>query len=95
MTSRFPWGRGPAPALYCDECGRCIGKRNTHFIVDSNNLLCSGCIVPRSGGTQRLHAKYYPACPDGWHDMFDHKLSLASRAAAWFVLKRHAAEVAQ
>lgn len=85
MSRRWPWGYGRAPALYCDECGRRIGRERLHFIldsIDSTRLMCGRCIDRRE-----LHAKYYPACPDGdWHDMYDHPLKLATRAAAWFIL---------
>jgi len=33
-----------------------------------------------------LHAVYFPHCPKSWHDLYDHDLLLATRAAAWFVL---------
>jgi hypothetical protein len=78
---RWPWGYGRAPALCCDECGRRIGQRRFHCVVDNTKLLCSRCL-----GDRGLHAKYYPACAEDWHDMYDHPLKLATRAAAWFVL---------
>jgi late competence protein required for DNA uptake (superfamily II DNA/RNA helicase) len=86
MTHRWPWGHGPAPALRCDECGKRIGKPRTHFIPASENLLCPSCMVLTRSGSVRLHAKYYPDCPETWHDMWDHSLSHATRAGAWFVL---------
>ena len=78
---RFPWGAGPAPALRCDECGRRIGKPRFHCVVAGAHLLCVRCL-----GQRRLHAKYHPDCPVAWHDMYDDDVSLATRAAAWFVL---------
>jgi hypothetical protein len=87
MTSRFPWGNGAAPALRCDECGKRISKpQGLHGVTESQNLLCGRCLVPQHAGTQCLHAKYYPDCPEAWHDMFDHHISYATRAAAWLVL---------
>lgn len=86
--SRFPWGAGPAPALRCDECGKRIGiRRGHHVLSDGEILLCGGCRTSYSAGRGRgMHSKYYPDCPDSWHDMFDHPGHLATRAAAWFVL---------
>jgi hypothetical protein len=81
MTARFPWGSGPAPAHDCHECGKHIGNRRFHCIVDNTRVLCGRCLDQR-----HLHTKYYPECPDAWHDMYDHDLKLATRAAAWFVL---------
>jgi hypothetical protein len=32
------------------------------------------------------HADAYPGCPEEWHDMHDHPLSFATRAAvAWLL----------
>jgi hypothetical protein len=44
-------------------------------------------MVPDFGSTRLLHAKYYPDCQEHWHDMFDHHISHATRAAAWVVLE--------
>lgn len=85
-AGRWPWGTGPAPALCCDECRKRIGKSRTHFVIASGNLLCPGCLVLTRGSSARLHAKYYPDCPEDWHDMWNHNISHATRAAAWFVL---------
>ena len=82
MTARWPWGAGPAPALRCDECGKRIGRRRLHFVLtDGARLLCGRCTERRD-----LHAVYFPHCPKSWHDLYDHDLRLATRAAAWFVL---------
>lgn len=78
---RWPWGSGSAPALRCDECRQPIGKRRTHFVTVSGNLLCPNCWLAPDA-----HAKYYPGCPERWHDTGDHALSCATRAAAWFVV---------
>jgi len=84
MSARFPWGAGPAPALGCTECGHKIGKRRSHYIFDGT-LLCGRCAFPEDSTT--VHAQRYPDCPFAWHDMYDHLDSMASRAAAWFVIK--------
>jgi hypothetical protein len=83
VTGRWPWGAGPAPALRCDECGKRIGRRRLHALIETDrmHLLCGRCL-----DRQDLHANYYPDCPEIWHDMFDHHISYTSRAAAWFVL---------
>ena len=81
MTARFPWGSGPAPALDCHECGKRIGKRRFHCIIDNTRVLCARCLDQR-----HLHTKYHPDCPTSWHDMYDHDIKLATRAAAWHLL---------
>ncbi|MGO9155885.1 hypothetical protein [Mycobacterium sp.] len=77
----WPWGAGRAPALRCDECGKRIGQRRLHCVLDPARMICGRCL-----GKRQLHATYYPDCPKDWHDMYDHPLSFATRAAAWFVL---------
>jgi hypothetical protein len=81
VTTRWPWGHGPAPALRCDECGKRIGARRMHCVINDNNLLCVKCL---SSGA--LHTKYYPECPEKWHDMQDHAVQFATRAAGWLVI---------
>lgn len=54
MTSRWPWGDGPAPALRCDECRKRIGRPRTHFITASQNLLYLGGLYA-AGATQPTH----------------------------------------
>jgi hypothetical protein len=76
MTARFPWGSGPAPALDCHACGTRVGKQRFHCIIDNTRVLCGRCM-----NLPQLHAKYYPDCPVAWHDMYDHGVNLASRAA--------------
>jgi hypothetical protein len=85
--ARWPWGGGPAPALRCDECRRRLGKQATHFVIAGGEyLLCQACMTGSRGRSQRLHGKYYPECPESWHEMFDHEKSFATRAGAWFSL---------
>ena len=81
MSGRWPWGTGPAPPHDCHECGRRIGERRFHCIINNTHVLCGKCIDKR-----HLHATYYPDCPENWHDMYDHALHFATRAAAWYVL---------
>lgn len=81
MTTRWPWGDGPAPALNCSACARPIGKRRGHFIFQRAVLLCGKC-----ADDPTAHAQRYPACDKQWHDMWDHLDCMATRAAAWFVL---------
>jgi hypothetical protein len=81
MSGRWPWGTGPAPPHDCSACGHRIGKRRFHCIVDNTHVLCGRCMNQR-----HLHAKYYPDCPVAWHDMYDHGVHFATRAAVWYVL---------
>ena len=71
----------PAPSLNCGECGRTIAKARTHCLTSTNQLLCSRCL-----GTRGMHDKIYPDCPSHWHDMHDHPVRFATRAAAAHIL---------
>ncbi|MBX7434167.1 hypothetical protein JDV09_18895 [Mycobacterium sp. Y57] len=82
--TRFPWGNGPAPALPCSHCGRTIAKRRGHLTFDGTVLLCGKCVEAPT--PQAAHARHYPDCPHRWHDMWDHPVQFASRAAAWLIL---------
>ena len=84
----FPWGDGPAPVLRCEECSRRLVRGRGHYIVAGRHLLCSGCLLPDCGhgSTRRLHEKYHPACPARDHDMWNHEVRNATRAAAWYLL---------
>jgi hypothetical protein len=73
----------PPPALRCDECGQRLGKARGHLVTASQNLVCARCALENA---RRLHTKYYPDCPEDWHDVFDHHIGHATRAGAWFVL---------
>lgn len=57
----------PAPPLDCSACHRTIGKRAGHNLTEDRRLLCTKCLFNR-----KLHPVYWPACPEAWHDMFDH-----------------------
>lgn len=66
----------PAPGFDCAACGRRIGKRGSHNITDDHRVICTRCMFDR-----RLHARFWPTCPHGWHDMFDHTPSVAGTRA--------------
>ncbi|MEC4763820.1 hypothetical protein VT930_11965 [Mycobacterium sherrisii] len=82
-----PWGTGPAPTHNCHHCGRRIGKSCTHFLIPATRparfVLCPRCAVIDG---RINHAKYYPECPWEWHDLQDHGVHFATRAAAWSLL---------
>ncbi len=44
-------------------------------------VLCSRCVEARA-----LHARFYPACSERWHDLFDHPVVFGTRAGAARVL---------
>jgi hypothetical protein len=73
-----------APSFRCAECTRLIGKTRGHILVgypeqvSVDRLLCARCMV----STKRLHAKYFPDCPVGWHDLHDHGSCSVTRAGA-------------
>jgi hypothetical protein len=68
-----------AEPLNCDMCRRHIGKTATHYVTEAGPLLCTRCISKR-----QTHSLLYPIphCRRLWHDMFDHGVVFASRAAA-------------
>lgn len=75
----------PAPSFDCAVCGRRIGKTRGHFLLgypdtppSPERLLCVRCM----NNSRRLHARYYPDCPERWHDLHDHPSCHATRAAA-------------
>jgi hypothetical protein len=75
--------RTPAPPVDCDQCGRRIGARRVHYVATTATPLVVVCVRCLGRGA---HARIYPACPEQWHDMHDHDLSFASRAAvAWLL----------
>jgi hypothetical protein len=71
----------PAPPLDCHHCGRRIGMRAGHYLLEGDRLVCSRCIEKR-----HLHGQLYPDCPDGWHDLLDHLQSTGTRAGIAHVL---------
>jgi hypothetical protein len=68
----------------CHACGRRIEPR-AHCIVCDRFVLCVSCMENR-----RNHATYYPDCSAPWHDMFDHGVMFATRAAAALLLRKTA-----
>lgn len=73
----------PAPAFDCVICARRIGKNRSHHLINypdvtADRVLCSRCMLD----TRRLHARFYPACGERWHDLHDHPSGSATRAAA-------------
>ena len=73
----------PAPPVDCTHCGRRIGARRVHYVAVHATpvaVMCVKCL----GRTAHTHT--YPECPYQWHDMHDHDLSFATRAAvAWLL----------
>lgn len=56
-----------APAFTCNACHRVIGQDEGHNVTDDHRLICHPCLT-----TTPLHSRWYPQCPNGWHDMYDH-----------------------
>ncbi|AZL13756.1 hypothetical protein CXR25_13725 [Brevibacterium aurantiacum] len=56
-----------APAFTCNACHRVIGQDEGHNVTDDHRLICYPCLT-----TTPLHSRWYPQCPNGWHDMYDH-----------------------
>lgn len=71
-----------AEPFNCHHCRRLIGQRRTHLIVNGH-VLCIRCMEKRE-----LHPIYWPDCPEAWHDMYDHGLTFATRAAAQWTLAK-------
>lgn len=66
----------------CAGCGRSIGKTRSHILVgypehvSADRVLCARCMV----STRALHARFYPDCGIGWHDLHDHPSCSGTRA---------------
>jgi hypothetical protein len=81
----------PAPALNCGHCRRQLGKTVGHLLIGAepyspDRLLCTHCMSPKRTVAQSLHGRYYPDCGDAWHDLYDHPIAHATRAAAAHLL---------
>ena len=75
--------RQPAPPVDCGHCGRRMGARRTHYVLTDLRppvVVCIKCFG------RAFHGDTYPDCPHEWHDMHDHGLSFATRAAVPWVL---------
>jgi hypothetical protein len=68
--------------MACGNCGRVMGKTRTHLILDGpvipERIVCIRCIA----NARAAHTEFYPDCSVGWHDVYDHPMSFATRAAA-------------
>jgi hypothetical protein len=63
-----------APALDCCACGRRIGLRAGHYLLEDRRLVCGRCL------TRPVHARLFADCPHRWHDPLDHLDSTGTRA---------------
>jgi len=65
-----------APQFRCHECRRWIARKRTVMLLAADSpgaepvLLCLTCMDRPS--PRAAHAKWYPGCPERWHDMYDH-----------------------
>lgn len=62
------------------------------MMLEDNRILCLRCFTGQRGRNdyyrgQAAHAKFYPDCSVGWHDMHDHPVRFATRAAAHHILQ--------
>jgi hypothetical protein len=65
----------PAPPLDCSVCGRPIGKKAGHYLLEGDRLACMRCVEKKA-----LHAEIFTDCPHAWHDLLDHLQSTGTRA---------------
>lgn len=78
-----------APPVDCAACGRRIGKTRGHVLIGTldtvslDRVLCARCALDDS---RRLHSRYWPHCPQAWHDLYDHPTGSATRAGLARVL---------
>jgi hypothetical protein len=74
----------------CVVCQRRIGPQRTHYITETNKVVCGDCCVFTMKSTTPAHAQLYPDCPVDWHDLWDHQFMHAtSRAGArWWLDKQ-------
>ena len=84
----------------CSGCGRQIGKRRGHYILDGAppRIVCIRCVLPeRASAAAQLHARLFSGCTGG-HELFsnietdrvwDHRQlrGVCTRAGARWLLK--------
>lgn len=90
-----------AEPFNCVVCRRRIGANRLHLMLGqegdltADRVLHSDCVGSCRTTPRILHAKFYPECPVGWHDLYDHALLLAADrlAARWAVLQQAETEL--
>lgn len=72
-----------AKAGSCFRCRKRIGKTGGRMLLPElgNQVWCSPCF-----NSKDAHRSAYPQCADTWHDMWDHRNSLCTYAAAELIL---------
>jgi hypothetical protein len=75
-------------AINCVVCDRPISPRR-HVVLlgtrddyDPARVVCTRCMQ----NSNPLHARFWPDCPEAWHDLYDHPHALATKAAAVYLL---------
>jgi hypothetical protein len=63
----------------CTQCHTAIGRGSVHVLLGPRQmtLVCIRC-----ANDPGIHRRIYPDCPHPWHDLHDHPVRFASRAAA-------------
>lgn len=66
-----------APQFRCAGCRKWIALQRTIILREDhgNLILCIPCDMSRDA-----HAKWYPDCPERWHDTGDHQAVFCTRA---------------
>jgi hypothetical protein len=87
LTSNTRWNpQHPkaAPQFRCHDCHKWISKTGPVALLFKDDfdkevvILHLGCSDKPS--SNQAHARWYPECPESWHDMYDHARNWGSRA---------------
>jgi hypothetical protein len=70
-----------APQFACSACGRGIGKTAPLYLLRGGHVVCGRCTH-----SQAEHTRFYPDCPEDWHDLMEHASEFPTRAAAAVIL---------
>ena len=74
----------PSDFIACDSCGLKLGQNAIHNVLPTAvpRVVCTDCVH-----RIRLHARYYPQCPYGFHDLYDHNFISVTRATARQIIR--------
>lgn len=63
-----------APAFDCARCRRRVGKDATHYLIESDLVVCNRCLG------RDAHTALFGECEHRWHDTLDHLVASGTRA---------------
>jgi hypothetical protein len=73
-----------APRFECSVCGKPTLKGyngiGPAILLENHRVVCHRCC------TREAHARFFPVCPDDWHDLVDHAEHWGTNAAIAAIL---------